>query len=175
MMDLYRDGLPFGQVCISDAQADGLGVITPARVLREFRRLSWPESPLSIEPPGARTAVNLPTYFFTDNTRSSRQTVQILGQSVEIEATPTSYVYRFDGEAVTETSSAGAPYPRGDVTHEYPYAGSATPALDTVYAGRYRVNGGRWIDIPDTLTVAGTPTTLEIVEVRPTLVAPSRP
>ncbi len=55
-MDLYRDGEVYGETCLSDAQAGGLGAITPGLVLREFRRLSWPESPLSIQPPGLRTA-----------------------------------------------------------------------------------------------------------------------
>ncbi|MDO9456598.1 hypothetical protein [Nocardioides sp.] len=174
-MDLYRDGEIYGETCLSDAQAGGLGVITPGMVLREFRRLAWPESPLTIEPPGQRTAVNFTTYFFTDNTKPSTQTVQIIGQSVEIEATPTSYVYHFDGQDGVATSSPGGPHPNGDVTHQYLYKGSASPSLDTVYAGRYRVNGGGWIDIPETLTVAGTPSTLEIIEIRPTLVAPSRP
>ena len=174
-MDLFRDGVLYGETCLSESQAGGLSVITPAMVVREFRRLAWPESPLSIEPPGQRTAVNLPTYFFTDNRQPSTQTVQIIGQAVEIEATPASYVYRFDSSDALETTSAGGPYPRGDVTHTYLYQGSASPSLDTVYSGRYRVNGGRWIDIPDTVTVAGTSSTLEIVEVRPTLVSPSRP
>lgn len=174
-MDLYRDGEVYGETCLSDAQAGGLGAITPGLVLREFRRLSWPESPLSIQPPGLRTAVNFPTYYYTDNTAPSTRTVELLGQSVQIEATPTSYVYRFDGADAVETSSPGGPYPGGDVVHEYTYEGTASPALDTVYSGRYRVNGGRWIEIPETLTVAGDPVTLQIVEVRPTLVAPANP
>ncbi len=174
-MDLYRDGVIYGETCLSEAQAGGLGAITPGMVLREFRRLSWPESPLSIQPPGLRTAVNLPTYYWTDNTRPSTQTVEILGQQVQIEATPSSYVYRFDGTDAVETASPGGPYPGGDVTHEYRYEGSASPSLDTVYSGRSRINGGRWIDIPETVTVAGDAVTLEIVEVQPTLVAPARP
>lgn len=174
-MDLYRDGQVYGEVCLSDTQADGLGVITPGLVLREFRRVEWPESPLTIQPPGLRTAVNFPTYYYTDNTTPSTRTVELLGQSVQIEATPTSYVYRFDGADAVETSSPGGPYPGGDVVHEYAYQGTASPSLDTVYSGRYRVNGGRWIDIPETLTVAGDAVTLEIVEVRPTLVAPANP
>jgi hypothetical protein len=174
-MDLYRDGVVYGETCLSEAQAGGLGAITPGMVLREFRRLSWPESPLSIEPPGLRTAVNLPTYHWTDNTRPTTQTVEIIGQQVVIEASPTSYVYWFDGQDAVETSSPGGPYPGGDVVHEYRSEGSASPSIDTVYSGRYRVNGGRWIDIPETVTVAGDAVTLEVVEVRPTLVAPTRP
>ena len=106
------------------------------------------ESPLTIQPPGGKTAVNFTTYFFTVNVAPTTQTVRIIGQQVEIEATPSSYRYRFDGNDSVETRSAGGPYPGGDVTHEYPYKGSASPSIDTVYSGRYRVNGGAWREIP---------------------------
>jgi hypothetical protein len=175
LMSLYRDGVLYGTTCLSDTQAGDLGVITPGRVLREFQRLTWPQSPLTIQPPGGKTAVNFTTYYFTENVAPTTQTVEIIGQQVEIEATPTSYVYRFDADSTVETRSPGGPYPSGDVTHEYPYKGRASPSIDTVYSGRYRVNGGAWNDIPETVTVEGTPVTLRIVEVRPTLVAPAAP
>ncbi|WP_170286171.1 hypothetical protein [Nocardioides rubriscoriae] len=174
-MDLYRDGIRYGETCLSDTQADNLGAITPGMVLRQFKSISWPPSPLTIQPPGLKTAVNLPTYFYTDNTRPSTQTVRILGQAVEIEATPTSYVYRFDSADGIQTQSPGGPYPRGNITHNYLYKGTANPSVDTVYSGRYRINNGRWTDIPETVIVPGTPLALTIVEVRPTLVAPTAP
>ena len=175
MMILLRDGEVYGETCLSDTQAGNLGVITPGMVLREFKRLTWPESPLTVQPPGGRTAVNFTTYFFTDNVAPTTQTVTIIGQDVEIKATPTSYRYRFDGHDSVETRSAGGPYPSGDVTHEYAYQGGARPSIDTVYSGRYRVNGGGWQDIPETVTVEGAAVALRIVEVRPTLVAPAAP
>jgi hypothetical protein len=175
MMILLRDGDVYGETCLSDTQAGDLGVITPGLVLREFKRLTWPQSPLTIQPPGGKTAVNFTTYYFTDNVAPTTQTVQIIGQEVEIEATPTSYVYRFGDRDTVETRSPGGPYPSGDVTHQYRHKGTAGPSIDTVYSGRYRVNGGAWNEIPETVTVEGTPVTLRIVEVRPTLVAPAAP
>ena len=42
------------------------------------------------------------------------------------------------------------------VTHVYRDADiTVHPWVDTVYAGRYRVNGGAWTVIPQTLTVTG--------------------
>jgi hypothetical protein len=175
MMILLRDGESYGETCLSDTQAGNLGVITPGLVLREFKRLTWPESPLTIQPPGGKTAVNFTTYFFTDNVEPTTQTVTIIGQEVEIEATPTSYRYRFDAHDTVDTRRAGGPYPSGDVTHEYAYQGGTRPSIDTVYSGRYRVNGGGWQDIPETVTVEGASVALRIVEVRPTLVAPGDP
>lgn len=174
-MDLYRDGVVYGETCLSDTQAGGLGVVTPGPVVREFRRLTWPSSPLTVQPPGGRTAVNLPTYFFTDNTAPTTQTVEIIGQQVQIEATPSSYVYRLGDGGSRETTSPGGPYPTGDVTHAYARKGTVEPAVDTVYSGRYRVDDGPWREIDETVTVPGPASTLTVVEVRPTLVAPSRP
>lgn len=171
-MDIYRDGEYFTSTCIAESEAEELGVVTPGMVLREFRAIAWPQSRLSIQPVNLRTAVNLETYFFTDNTEPRTQVVRIIGQRVEIEAAPTGYVYHFDRADSLETSDPGAAHPAGEVTHAYSYKGTATPSLDTVYTGRYRVNGGPWADIPESLTVAGTPVALEIVEVRPTLVSP---
>ena len=36
--------------------------------------------------------------------------------------------------------------------------------------GRYRVDGGDWVPIPDTLTVAGTPVDLQVLSATPHLV-----
>jgi hypothetical protein len=38
------------------------------------------------------------------------------------------------------------------------------------YQGQYRVNGGNWIAIPQTLTVSGTPVTLQVLSATPHLV-----
>jgi hypothetical protein len=44
------------------------------------------------------------------------------------------------------------------------------PRVDVTYQGRYRVNDGPWQDIPETLTVVGTPQPLEVVSATPLLV-----
>ncbi len=36
--------------------------------------------------------------------------------------------------------------------------------------GQFRVNGGPWLDIPDTVTIAGTEASLEVAEARAHLV-----
>ncbi|MET0525147.1 MAG: hypothetical protein ABWZ91_10110 [Nocardioides sp.] len=56
------------------------------------------------------------------------------------------------------------PYPALEVTHVYREADvTVHPSVDVAYRGRYRVTGGQWQDIPEELTVAGTPTKLEVV------------
>ena len=40
-----------------------------------------------------------------------------------------------------------------------------------MYAGQYRIGGGDWLDIPGTVTVAGTPQQLLVCEARARLVS----
>jgi hypothetical protein len=163
--------LKVGEVCLTTDEAGQLGVITTAMVAREFRRLAWPSSPLVVQPPGGRTLVNFETNFSTSNTDPSSQTVVLLGQHVEIEATPTSWVWHYGDGASDTTGSPGGLYPDLEITHTYTHAHVVeTPSVDTVYTGRYRINGGGWQQIPETLTVPGEAVELEVVEAQPVLV-----
>jgi hypothetical protein len=123
-----------------------------------------------VQPRGGRTLVNFETNFFTPDHRSIDQTVTVAGRPVEIRAVPVTYTYRFGDGTSTTTASPGSPHPNLDVTHEYEQTGAVVVAVDTTYAGEYRIGGGEWVSIPDTLTVAGAGQDLEIVEALPQLV-----
>lgn len=171
LVEVFVDGVSQGQQCV--LPNDPVAAVTPGLVATAFQRLRWPASELTIQPPDGRTAVNLPTYFLTEDTAPVTQTVTLLGQRVTIQATPTGFTWHYgDGEVAT-TSSPGGRYPksRGDVVHEYRREGDVRIRLDTTYTGRYRVGGGPWTAIPATHTVTGTPRGLEVVEVQPTLVS----
>ena len=172
----------FGQVCLTPADIDEIANpdITPGMVLVEFRRLTWPEADLVIQPVGGETLVNIPTVFHVTNAQPTTQTVTLLGQTVQVEATPTSWTWHWatrsddrthadDTEART-TTYPGTPYPDASVAHEYRRTGTVHPSVDVTYTGRYRVNDGPWTDLPDTHTVTGQAQTLDVLEARPTLV-----
>ncbi|MAS56354.1 MAG: hypothetical protein CMJ44_17365 [Pimelobacter sp.] len=168
--DVFLAGEKVGETCVTEQEAAEQQQVTPARVLRAFRRLDWPESELVIEPPDGRTLVNFDTNFYTADDSPVRQRVTLLNQSVLIEATPTTYTWHFGDGTTLDTASPGAPYPALDVTHDYARAEQYAPSLDTTYTGRYRLAGGPWIAIPETLTVPGAAQELEAVEALPTLV-----
>ncbi|WP_460844621.1 hypothetical protein [Nocardioides ultimimeridianus] len=153
----------------SDSMA-GLGP-SPGQVAQAMRRLSWPGSPLMIQPVNGRTLVNFRTNFYTTNTGPTTKTVTLLGRRITIEATP-SYRWRWGDGGRASGTSAGAAYPHLLVTHEYLRKGVVHPRLDTVYSGRFRIGQGAWQAIPGTLTVIGTPQRLEVVTARPVLVNP---
>lgn len=160
-----------GAMCLAPEEAGQQRiVITPAMVRREFERLDWPTSELQLQPPDGQTLINFDTNFFTDNTTPTTRTVTLLGQQVEIEATPSEYTWDFGDGASQTTSSPGAAYPDLDVTHEYASEGRVSPSVATTYQGRYRINGGGWQPIPGTLTLQGEPEALRVRSASPRLV-----
>jgi len=164
--NVYRDADLIGQTCLTDTQADSLGGLTPARIRREFQHLTWPRSTLSLQPPDGVTLVGFHTNFFTTNTKATTKTVNLLGQRIQIQATPTSYDWQFGDGTHQATSTPGAAYPDLLVTHAYTHTGTVRPAVATTYTGRYRLGTGPWQPIPGTLTLAGPTTRLEIREAR---------
>jgi hypothetical protein len=176
LFNVYEDANPDPldwQACLTNREAKHLGGLTPGAVEHAFQRLTWPASPLVVQPPDGRTLVNFDTNFYTTNADPSTQTVTLIGQRVTIEATPTQYAWHFasgssDGDRIT--TDPGASYPDLRVTYRYLRVGAVRPSVDTTYAGRYRVGNGAWRQIPDTLTVAGTPVNLQVVSATPHLV-----
>ena len=166
--DVYMDGTDVGDVCVPESEVDEVNIAQ--LILREFKRLTWPQSRLVVQPPGGKTLVNLETNFYTVDTEAVSRSVTVARQSVTIEAVPTTYTFHFGDETSTSTSSPGRPYPALDVTHTYARVGKVAVSLDTTYSGRYRIGGGDWVSIPETLTVPGATQDLEVVEALPQLV-----
>ena len=109
------------------------------------------------------------TIFYTTPHTVTRN-VNLLGQSVLVEATPESFTWNYgDGDSST-TEDPGAPYPAKDVTHQYLLAHiTVRPSVDVSYTGRFRVGNGPWQVIPGTVTIAGPTTPLRVSEATPVL------
>lgn len=160
------------EACLVNPPDGSPPVVTPGLVAQQFEAIAWPASPLEVQPPGGRTLVNLATNFYTTNTAPQTRTVTLLGQQVDIEATPTSWTW-VHGDGTSQASDGpGAAYPDLTITHTYTDADVTLSArVDTTYAGRFRVNGGAWAVIPTTVTIAGEAAALEVVPAAPQLVA----
>lgn len=150
----------------SDAGPNGADVLTA------FRRLKWPASKLTIQPPDGQTLVNFDTNFYTADDEPITRRVTLLGQRITIEATPIEYTWHFGDDTSLTTTKPGHAYPRLSITNNYLKTGTYQPSLDTTYGGRYRVGNNSWHDIPGTVTVTGTPQNLEAIEARPILMRP---
>ena len=136
--------------------------VTPGLVLDAIRRIGLPRLAVHIQPQG-KTLVNFDTNFYVTPQPFGR-TITLLGQSVDVEATPTGYTWLHgDGTSAT-TTNPGGPYPTLDVTYAYRTAGSVAPYVQVTYSARFRVGGGGWQQIPGTVTVDGPPTNLVVAE-----------
>lgn len=159
--------------CVESAEA--APTVTPAMVLAEFRAVPLPESAIVVQPPGGLTMVNFLTIFHTVAEAFTRD-LTLVGQSVRLEITPTSYTWDHGDGTSQTTSSPGRPFAEGVaesayVGHRYPRAADAVPvSVDTTWSARFSVNGGPWIAIAETVTMAGEPFALEVREATPVLV-----
>lgn len=154
----------------TEAQPADAPTLTEGDIRRAVSEIPMPSLQIQVQP-GESTLVNIPTIFHTDP-RTLRESVTLLGFGIDVEATPVRYTWRpGDGSAMT-TSKPGRPYPAKDVTHTYRrVAEQVSPRVDTTYSVRYRVDGGAWTPLGQDLTAIGEPTTLEVEEAAPVLVA----
>ncbi|GAA1934199.1 hypothetical protein GCM10009797_29530 [Nocardioides hwasunensis] len=166
--DVYMDGTDVGDVCVPEEEVEQIDI--GALAIEEFKRIAWPESALVVQPPDGKTLVNFKTNFYTLDNKTVSQSLTIVGRSVTIRATPTTYAFHFGDGDSTSTASPGRPHPDLDVTHEYARKGDVVVSLDTTYTGEYRIGNGDWVSIPDALTVPGAGLDLQVVEALPQLV-----
>jgi hypothetical protein len=137
--------------------------VTPALVLTALRRIGLPALEARTQPRD-KTLVNFATIFYADPQTFTR-TLTLLGQSVDVEATPTSFAWHYGDGTSGTTSTPGAPYPATDITHHYTDAHTTVaPSVDVTYSARFRVGNGAWQTIPETVTIAGPTSSLRISE-----------
>ena len=161
-----------GFTCLAALVPGANNVLTMQMILNEFHKTKFAKPTASIQPAGLKTLVNLPTYYELNwPTRGfepgEADVTTLVGRRVEIEPVfiSASYIYG-DGEASGPVKSFGGPYPTGDVIHTYRQKMVAPVQINANYSGRFRVDGGAWIDIPDTVTIEGTPASLTVAEAK---------
>jgi hypothetical protein len=138
-------------------------------VLREVKRVGLPALAVRVQP-ADRTLVNFETIFYTEPEPFERE-LALLGQRVDVRATATGFAWSFGDGASAQTQTPGAPYPAKDIIHEYVDADvTVAPRVDVTYTAQFRVNGGAWQDIPQTVTIAGPSTRLRVLEATAVLV-----
>lgn len=142
--------------------------ITPAMVQRAFERIPLPTA-RSIAQPDGKTLVNFDTIFHAE-AEPFTETVTLLGQRVELDITPSAFVWEFGDGASVETTTPGAPYPAKEIVHRYADAHvTVSHRLTITWTARFRVNGGAWRDVPGSVTMPGPATDLRVAEATPVL------
>jgi hypothetical protein len=163
--------LPLGTRCFGEtptAADTPRPTVTPGLVLNEIRRIGLPTLAAKTQPEG-KTLVNFATIFYTEANPFATK-VTLLGQNVDIEATPSQYTWHYGDGSSSITTSPGSPYPSKDITYSYSDAHiTVRPRVDVTYTARFRVNGGAWQNIDETVTVTGPEGSLRVSEAAPVL------
>ena len=123
-------------------------------------------SGITRQPPGPKVIISKAFIVYT-NPAVRYQTTTILGTSIEVEFTPTSYTWGWGDGTTTTTTDPGAPYPHQTVTHYYQHtAPGVTTTLTTTWTTRYRPAGeSQWRPIEGTITTTETSTPYDLVRI----------
>ncbi len=154
--------------CFGDQVPGSSPVVTMPMIINAFRNTPWAQPVISTEPHGNTTLAGLDTYYQVSWSSNGYQPgevdpVTLLGYQVEIRPRLDHFTYHFgDGQEFGPTDDGGGPYPHGAITHQYAHAGSYPSRVDTTFGAEFRINGGPWAAIPDTVTVPGPSTTVTV-------------
>lgn len=121
--------------------------------------------------PQPEALINIDTMLYAKADTFER-TVNLLGRDVTIRAVPSRFVWHHGDGTTQTTRSPGKPNANSEVSHVYrkPAEGLGL-SVDTTWAIQYRVGGGTWQELDETLTISGPVTRLTTREARPYLVA----
>ncbi|AXT85391.1 hypothetical protein C6I20_09465 [Aeromicrobium sp. A1-2] len=162
----------YAQTPDSEAAGDPEGRdLTEGDIVRAVREIGLPSLAVRIQP-GDETLVNIPTIFYTLPQEFARN-INLLGFNIDLTADPVSYRWVHGDGTTSTTSRPGAPYPALDVTHRYRVPAKAVrPRVDVTYRVHYRVDGGGWQTVGQTLEASGPAAALDVDEAAPVLTKP---
>jgi hypothetical protein len=142
--------------------------IRPGQILTAVREIGLPSLQIKIQP-SAATLVNFDTIFYTQP-EPFAHSVTLLDYEVDVKAKPIGYRWHHGDGTTQLTSIPGHPYPAKDITHRYlQQAKHIRPSVDVTYAITYRLDGGPWQSLSQTLQATGPSTDLEVKEAIPVL------
>ena len=168
-----------GSTCFADQVPGASPAVSLAQIIDAFHLTPWATATVATQPEGNTTLVGLPTYARITWSSAGYQPGEIdtldpatmLGLTVQIRPRVDHYTYVFgDGSTLGPTRSDGGVWPDGNITHAYPTPGTYQARVDTTFTGDFRINGGPWTQIPDTVTVTGPETTITVHAAKPVLV-----
>ena len=156
-----------GPTCIySEKPRDILAEIA-GRIEQDFKNSNIAPATVTSQP-GPNTLRGAETNFYAD-AKEQVFDIELLGQGVHINATPTEYTWSYgDGTTVGPTLYPGAPLPEarwGEKTttsHVYTQTGDYSVTVATHFRGTYSVNGGPPLPIPGQGTFTSAPVQLRV-------------
>lgn len=154
---------------------------TMAMIETAFHRTPFASPGVTMQPPGGRTLVTLPTYYqvswsergFEPGEIDSLNPRDWFGLDVRVKPQFESVTYSFgDGVGEGPTRDLGGPYPTGGIVHAYESGGVFDVQASAVLTGQVSLNGSAWIDIPGHADIAGPVVPLTVLTARNHLYLP---
>ena len=168
-----------GSTCFADQVPGASPTLSMGRIIDAFHLTPWATATVLTQPEGNTTLVNLPVYAriswsvqgYQPGEIDTLDPARMVGFNVQIRPKVDHYTYVLgDGTTTGPSRSDGGVWPTGDITHSYPSPGTYQARVDTTFTGDFRINGGPWTQIPDTVTITGPTTTITVHAARAVLV-----
>jgi hypothetical protein len=101
--------------------------------------------------PQSGILIREPVIFWTDSPQSFKKSLLLLDVKIDLDLRA-KYLWSWGDGATFETDLIGAPFPSFEITHTYLNSGVKTVGLMINWSGRYRLDGGVWLQIPGVIT-----------------------
>lgn len=140
---------------------------TPTVTAEDLKKMPIQPGTVSIQP-GPNTLKNYHTNIYADS-RPQELDVTLLGQPVQVRATPVSYTFDYgDGTTTGPTTDPGRALPENSwdtptsTSHQYRETGDYAIVISTEFRGEYRVGDGEWQQVEGTATLPSQPQTVSV-------------
>jgi len=168
-----------GMTCYASALANARPLLTMAMIQEAFHLTPWATARTEIEPVGNVTLVGLDTFYRVEWSAAGFEPGEVepidpgkmLGYRVDIRPKLTGLMYRFGDESeFGPTPSLGGRWPDGPIRHQYRSTGGYPVSVSVTWGADFRIDGGEWAEVPDSVTVAGPATQVQVKQARAVLV-----
>ncbi len=101
--------------------------------------------------PQSGILIREPVIFWTDSPQIFKKSLLLLDVKIDLDLSA-KYLWNWGDGSTLETDLIGAPYPSFEITHTYLNSGVKSVGLMINWSGRYRLDGGVWLQIPGVIT-----------------------
>ncbi len=114
--------------------------------------------------PQSGALIHEPVIFWTDSPHNFKKSLYLLDVKIDLDLT-VNFSWIWGDGSTFATSLIGAPFPSFEITHIYSQSGLNKVSLSIKWSGRYRLDGGVWLQIPGVITTTRS-TQIQISQAR---------
>ena len=114
--------------------------------------------------PQSGALIHEPVIFWTDSPHNFKKSLYLLDVKIDLDL-KVNFLWNWGDGSTFATSLIGAPFPSFEITHIYSQSGLNKVSLSSNWSGRYRLDGGVWLQIPGVITTTRS-TQIQISQAR---------